>query len=159
MPTDKDLKKLETLYERVKSLEERHNLDVERLEDRISSLKELINSNIQAAKESSLLSLNASKEAIGAAFAASKEAINKAENAAADKAHDMNQWRATMTDLVTRYMLRNEATDKFETQASLIRDVQTKINDVNSNKHGMTSLWGYIVGAIGLIAMLWDKIK
>ena len=154
MPTDE-----KSLADQIEALKQLRVLDNERFEDRISSLKELINSNIQAVKESSALALSASKEAINAAFAASKEAINKAENAATDKAHDMNEWRATMTDLVTKYMLRNEAGDKFDAQSELIRALQSKVADTESSKHGQSNLWGYIVGAIGVLAMLWDKLK
>lgn len=113
--------------------------------------------------------LTASKELTAAAFAASEKAIVKAESAQSDYNTRSNEFRGQLDDQAKRLMPRNESDtrfnaqeDKISIQAKTIEALSTRITAMESKGRGANAMWGYVLGGIGLVALLvsiYEKIK
>jgi hypothetical protein len=91
------------------------------------------------------------KVAVDAAFAAQKEAAseqNKSNTLAIDKSE-----KATAETLNKQADLFKSTTDGLAGQISDLKDRQNKAEGTG---RGMASMWGYVLGAVGLVAVLLD---
>lgn len=89
----------------------------------------------------------AQKEALDAALAAKDKAVDKSEADAQKWRDNANEWRAAMTDKDKLYMTKEMADSQF---ASLNK----RLDLYEGSRTGMVQLWGFIVGAIGLVSVL-----
>lgn len=99
---------------------------------RIAALDELRKADAQRVDER----IDALKEAVLLAHATAKEAVNKAETAVNMRLEGLNESRATINDLVTQMKNRGEG-----------------------SRVGQANLWGYILGAAGLLSVIWNNLK
>jgi hypothetical protein len=107
----------------------------------------------------------AQQEAMKSALAAQQEAVKSALSAAAlatDKAEQnlqqwriaSNEWREAMNDRERKFMDKDAAAKDVKQLEDKINDLRaSRDRDEGSNK-GAGALWGWIFGALGLIAAL-----
>lgn len=87
------------------------------------------------------------QRAITSALAAQKEAITKAETAIEKRFDGVNEFRSTLSDQALHLMPRTEC----ELRLKALEEIQQK-------RIGMGQLWGFIIGAIGLLALIYSTV-
>jgi len=100
--------------------------------------------------------LTAQDKAVQIAMIASEKAVAKAETAAERRFESVNEFRAQLADQAATFMPRAEAEQRIaalaerneQANASLL----SKFDDLKgSNRAGASSLFGYLIGGVGLI--------
>jgi len=96
---------------------------------------------------------------VDAAIAAAAMATSKAESATEKRFEGVNEFRAALDDASKLQVPRSEYTLAINQIDSKIEDLKTatdtKISDLKgSNRAGASSLWGYIVGTVGILAFI-----
>lgn len=99
--------------------------------------------------------------ALRAALAASEKAIGKAEIANENRFRGVNEFRQTLSDQAAQFMTRTEAIALTERNTERIRDqgvrhqeLADRFNRSEGRGTGITAGWGYLVGAVSLIAII-----
>lgn len=87
----------------------------------------------------------AQDKAVQIAMIASEKAVVKAEIAAEKRFESVNEFRGQLSDQAATFMPRAEAEQRLGSLAEKIVDL------TGSNKAGASALWGYLVGAAGLV--------
>jgi hypothetical protein len=121
--------------------------------------------------------LAAQKELTNAAFASSEKAIVKAEDAQRDYNVRSNEFRGQLDDQAKTLMPRTEVVvminslqdkqfladkaneDKIAELAKKVDSISNRLTTIEGRGSGANSLWGYIIGLGGLIAILISVIK
>jgi hypothetical protein len=105
--------------------------------------------------------LIAADKAVAAALAGQKEAVTKAEVAAEKRFESVNEFRNTLSDQQRMLLPRLEAEVKFVNIEKNFDSMQKEISSLRESRAnhtgvgtGMKEIWGYIVGAIGLLVLL-----
>jgi len=102
--------------------------------------------------------LNAAEKAVNAALIAAKEAVDKANTANEKRFESVNEFRGQLNDLVGTMISRNEAGVRFQAIEEKISNVQSAIDKgftaVDVKGMAGQQYWGYLVGAVGLIAVI-----
>ncbi len=70
-----------------------------------------------------------------------------------------NEWRATVNDLMATRLPRGEFDAYKESNDRIITAERSRSDKGEGNKGGVKDLWGYIIGAIGIIAFLVEYFK
>lgn len=83
-----------------------------------------------------------------------REAIAKAERASEKRFDSVNEFRAVLSDQQQRLIPREEAIAKIEGLQERIDLVAARIDKMEGSGIGKHALWGYFVGAIGVIIMI-----
>jgi predicted nucleic acid-binding Zn-ribbon protein len=125
-----------------------------RYEDRFAAQKEALFRLEQRYEERFL----AQKEAISKAeqsaeerFVAQKEAISKAEQGAEERFRSVNEFRAVLTEQQRTLITRSELEAKLESIYEKIDSLKSSTLMAEGTGKGTHAVWGYIMGAIGLI--------
>lgn len=93
-------------------------------------------------------------KAINIALASAKEAVSVAEANAEKWRANANEWRGAMTDRERNFVQKSEFVVYKESVEKALT-VEKERGDINQGKGmGAVSLWGYIVGAIGVVSMI-----
>lgn len=99
--------------------------------------------------------------ALQAALAAVKEETAKAERAADRRFESINEFRGLVNDLVSGKVDKAEFTlslasilDRMEDVKERVGRNETRITRSEGKGAGKDALWGYIVGAVGVLAAL-----
>lgn len=85
---------------------------------------------------------------------ASDKAIAKSEAAAEKRFESVNEFRAQLTDQAGRFTLR-EVSDATVTELrTQLDEVKSRLDVIAGRGVGSAQLWGFLVGAIGLLATI-----
>lgn len=134
------------------------NAGIERLEERIDRKYDALE-NIRN------ISFTAAQDAVNTALQATKEAIGKSETATEKRFDSVNEFRKTLADQTASFIPRAEIEasfknfqDKLEALSSVYNN---RLNDLKESRDihigtgdGKNQLWGYIIGAAGLVSSL-----
>lgn len=101
-----------------------------------------------------IAALSAQKELTGAAFASSEKAITKADANSEKWMLNANEWRASMLDREEKFASRIEMKAELEALKTSIVHLEKANTASQAKGEGKHALWGYIVGAAGLIGMV-----
>lgn len=107
----------------------------------------------------------AQSEAVAAAFGAAKEAVTKAEVSVKERLATMNELRDVVQAVLAQQMPRAEAEERIAAvRAEMDRRLNAQSEEVDALKltmtqregrgAGLSSAWGYIVGAVAVLAVL-----
>jgi hypothetical protein len=94
------------------------------------------------------------REYIDVQFTAVKEAVAKAEAASDRRFEGVNEFRAQLADQTRTLMPRLEVEEKFKGMEKSISDLTARVNARDDRGRGMGEVWGWIVGAVGMAALL-----
>lgn len=86
---------------------------------------------------------------------ATKTAIAKADTATEKRFESVNEFRAQMADQSALFISRREVEAMVNANADKVASLTDRINRSEGRGMGMNQIWGYIVGAIGLVAFLY----
>lgn len=92
--------------------------------------------------------ISAQDKAVQIAMIASEKAVVKAEIAAEKRFEAVNEFRGQLSDQALTFMPRAEAEQRLAALGEKIVDL------TGSSKAGASALWGYIAGAVGIIAAI-----
>jgi hypothetical protein len=92
--------------------------------------------------------------ALRAALAASEKAINKAENATERRFESVNEFRSTLADQASQFMIRAEALALIERNAERVQDLADRLNQREGHGAGLSAGWGYLIGGLGALATI-----
>jgi hypothetical protein len=118
----------------------------------LETLRIYLETLIRAANESVTQRFEDRDKAVSAAFAAAKEAVAKAELAAEKRLDSVNEFRAQLSDQTATFIPRAEAEQRFVTTNDKISELAARQDRNEGKSTGISTLWGVIVGAIGLVA-------
>jgi hypothetical protein len=96
----------------------------------------------------------AQESAVQAALASAEKAVVKAESAAERRFDSVNEFRATLADQARLLMPRAEAESAMKSLTEKLDALQTRVNARDDRGRGMGDIWGYIVGAVGILALV-----
>jgi len=94
----------------------------------------------------------ASKEAITAAMNAAKEAGDKADKATEKRFDSVNEFRNAMKDQQATFAAKDET--NFRLTA-----IDKRLAEIDGKSKGANDMWGYVVGAVGLLIALGTLIS
>lgn len=156
MSTD-DQWTLGTLYVHFEKLIESNDV---RYSQRFEASQSAINTALIAQQTAMGTALTAQKLAVDTAQAAADRAVTKAEIAADKRFDQLNELRSMATDQQRTFMSRVEAELRIKTLEDKIDTIQTMLASTSGQKLGARELWGYLVGASGIIiAVIFYIIK
>ena len=90
--------------------------------------------------------------AVKAALAAAEKAVTKAEANVEKWRESQNEWRGAMNDRERDLMPRMEAEKSIAANAEKIDNLAARIDRTEGRSGGISAGWGYLVGAVGLLA-------
>jgi hypothetical protein len=96
----------------------------------------------------------AQESAVQAALASAEKAVVKAESAAERRFDSVNEFRATLADQARLLMPRAEAESAMKSLTEKLDALQMRVNARDDRGRGMGDIWGYIVGAVGILALV-----
>jgi hypothetical protein len=96
----------------------------------------------------------ADRELVAAALTAADRAVQKAETAADRRAEGQNEFRATLSDQAARLATKDELETKVGALSDRITALATAAATQQGSKTGLRDGWGYLVGAVGIIATI-----
>jgi hypothetical protein len=117
------------------------------LEARVDNLKTLIDANDKNYNQRFENVLQATQSAL----AASDRAVTKAEMASEKRFDAVNEFRATLADQQRSFIPRNEVEVITKGINDRMEKVENSIILQAGKGQGMSSLWGYIVGVVGVV--------
>jgi len=106
--------------------------------------------------------LAAAEKAVAAALASQQLAVQVAQENTKEWQKNSNEWRQTVNDLINGYMprreveamvsaMRTEFTQRFETQAKILDEMQKRQNTEQGHKEGVSATHVGIAAVIGMI--------
>jgi hypothetical protein len=94
------------------------------------------------------------REYVDIRFAAAKEAVEKVERATELRFASVNEFRQQLGDQTRQFMPRLEVEQQFKSLEEKINRNETRLNARDDRGKGMGEIWGWIVGAAGLIGLV-----
>jgi hypothetical protein len=128
--------------------------------ERFESSQSAVNAAFIAQQTAMQTALTAQKLAIDTALAAADRAVTKAEVAAEKRFESVNEFRASLADQQRTLMPRSESELLIKTLTDKIDANTRALSATASQKAGANGLWGYIVGALGVVlAIIFHFVK
>jgi hypothetical protein len=97
---------------------------------------------------------DAQEKAVQSALASADRAVAKAEAASDKRFEAVNEFRASLNDNTRTLMPRAEYEQAIKAMNEKIDILTNRVNTRDDRGKGMGEIWGYIVGAIGLLIAL-----
>jgi hypothetical protein len=92
-------------------------------------------------------------------FRGVREAVTKAEEATEKRLGVLNELRAVVTDQGGTFITRDAAEAKIGSNSKDIATLQGRLDKIEGRGSGLNAGWGYLVGAIGLAAIVIEAIR
>jgi hypothetical protein len=125
-----------------------------RYEQRFEASQSAINAAFIAQQTAMQTALTAQKLNVDKALDAADRAVTKAEVAAEKRFESVNEFRASLSDQQRTLMPRAEAELLIKTLSDRIEANTQALTTIRGQKSGMQGLWGYFVGAAGIVLAL-----
>jgi hypothetical protein len=128
------------------------------LDERYATSVKALDAAFVAQQTAVATSFDASEKAVAAALLAAEKAVEKA-NVANDKRFDsVNEFRQQLGDMQTTLISRNEAEARFNDLTRQVGEIKSTVDKGFSGTDARQTMgkeyWGYIVGAVGMIAVV-----
>lgn len=136
--------------------EQEHQALRELLEEKLSGEVNLTTERFRAQERASGIALVAAEGALKAALSSAEKAVEKA-NAATDKRFDaVNEFRGQLGDIQRTLISRAESEARMSALDARISDIKTAVDKgftgTDTRRETIGQYWGYIVGAVGVLA-------
>lgn len=118
------------------------------------SLREYVDMRFHAAERSVENRFVAQEKAVAAALDAADRAVSKAEAATERRLEGMNEFRAALSDNSRILMPRAESEARIRAISDRMEELIKRIDAREGRTAGRSDVWGWIVGAIGVILAL-----
>lgn len=94
----------------------------------------------------------AQERAVDVAVASAKEDADRVERSSEKRFDSVNEFRRSLSDLVSTFIPRAEAEQRIASNAEKIDALARKLERIEGRSGGAASLWGYLVAAVGVVA-------
>lgn len=118
------------------------------------SLREYVDVRFCAFDRSVSDRFKAQEKAVAAAIEAADRAVSKAEVATEKRLEGMNEFRAALSDNSRSLMPRSESEARIGAVSDRLEELIKRIDSREGRSAGRGDVWGWIVGAIGVILAL-----
>lgn len=98
------------------------------------------------------------EDLLAASIETGKIASAKFETATDHRFEGVNEFRAVLGEQQATYVTRNEIDSKFEAQGKRVQDNTDRLNQSEGKGSGLNAFWGYLIGAIGLVSIIFGMI-
>lgn len=132
----------------IKAVRETRESDDRRYEQRFKDSQTAVDAAVAAARM-----------AVDAALSAAKEAVHKAELASEKRFDGVNEFRGTLADQQRMLIPRAEAELRMSAIERQLEELKTADSTRKGQRRGMDQLWGYLIGALGALAILWKLLS
>jgi hypothetical protein len=116
------------------------------------SWRDYVDTRFEQQDRAVVAALAAQEKAVAAALAAADRAVAKAENAAERRFEAQNEFRGTLSDQARTLFPRAEAEQVLKGMNEKIEVLTSRVNSRDDRGQGRGDVWGFIIGAAGLIA-------
>ena len=123
------------------------------------TLREYTDARFEAQEKAVAAALASQEKAVAAALAAADRAVLKAEMATEKRFENSNEWRSTVETLQRTYMPRTEFEQVMKSQADKLDLLAKRMDSREDRGKGMGEIWGYIVGAVGILALIISYLR
>jgi len=131
-----------------------------RYDQRFEASQSAIDKALIAQQTAMQTALTAQKLAVDTAQSAAEKAVTKAEVASEKRFDSVNEFRNTLADQQRTLMPRTEAELRIKTLEDRIDAMSTTLTSSTGQKAGAHNLWGYLVGAAGIVlALIFHFVK
>lgn len=118
------------------------------LEERVAALDRLMEAKFVTFQ----VLVSSQAEKVKLALDAADKAVSKAEQATEKRFESVNEFRASLADQSATLVTRTEFISKVEAVAEKLSDLTDRLNRAEGKGAGIGALWGWIIGAIGLLS-------
>lgn len=101
----------------------------------------------------------AANAAVTTAMTAAKEAVLKAEAATESRFAGVNEFRATLSDQQQRFIARSEVEVMRSAMTEKVDGLTKTVERLMAQRQGATTGWGYAVGVVGFVALIYTFFK
>ncbi len=160
-----------------KRYEERFEQSEKAVATALTSNEKAIAAAFAATEKAITAAFAANEKAVAAAFISQGDSVKKAEQAQKDTNTQNNEFRGQLKDQAQTFVGRIEVDNRLKNNEdkayALVATVDTKVTElakqveaisnrigaVENKGLGQSSMWGYIVGAIGVLAVIYSLLK
>lgn len=153
-----------------KRYEERFAQSEKAVATALTSNEKAIAAAFAATEKAITAAFAANEKAVSAAFISQGDSVKKAEQAQKDTNIQNNEFRGQLKDQAQTFLPRIEFDNRLkssdEKTYALVAVVETKINTmektveaIENKGAGKNQMWGYIVGALGILAIIYSFLK
>lgn len=118
--------------------------------DRMNERDVRYSQRFDAQQQALQAALQAAKEAVANALSAAKEAVDKAELSINERLKLTNELRGTVEDQRNTFATK-ETLNLIDEKVSVL---ENRLNEMRASTEGANNLWGYIIGAIGIVLII-----
>lgn len=118
------------------------------------TLREYVDTRFDAQDRAVASALAAQEKTVAAALASADRAVSKAELASDKRFEGVNEFRQSLADQARLLMPRLEAEQIVKGLTEKLDALTARLNTRDDQGKGAGNLWGYIVGAVGLVATI-----
>ncbi len=97
---------------------------------------------------------NAQEKAVAFALSAAERAVSKAETATEKRFESVNEFRNTLSDQAKNFLSRSEYLTAHNSIEEKIGNAGIRIERIEGRSGGLSAMWGYVVGALGVGATI-----
>ncbi len=151
MPKDQEAPSLETLYQMLRSSDDKFMLLMAEAEKRNGQ-------RFDAQQEAVSTAMTAAEKAVSAAMAAAEKAVTKAEVAAEKRFEAVNEFRQTLSDQQGTFLTRTEYSVQHESLGEKVDTIihrtaasEKAIGEIRERGAGHTDVWGILLGSVGVM--------
>lgn len=118
------------------------------------SWRDYVESRFEQQDKAVAAALASQERAVAAALAAADRAVLKAETASEKRFDAVNEFRAALADNFRTLMPRSESEQAIRALTEKLDILTTRVNAKDDRGQGRGDVWGFIVGAGGLLAAI-----
>lgn len=100
----------------------------------------------------------AARDSLRAALEAVQEAVSKAEATTARRFESVNEFRSAMQDQTSHFSTKTEMEARINDLTGQLNRLSSRITESEAAGKGRVQLWGWLVGAVGAVAIVAELI-
>lgn len=131
----------------------------------ISDLRDMLQERYATQTKALDAAFAAAEKSVATALDSAEKAVVKAETAAEKRFEAVNEFRGQLADQAATFIGRNEAEarilalgEKLEAESlrttTALKEINQRLDRLQGNSAGKSSLWAVIVAAVGMIALV-----
>jgi len=92
-------------------------------------------------------------------FESQQRAVDKAEVDLNKRLDSVNEFRKQLADETASFLTRNEYNQAHASLVDKVAELSKRLDAADNRSGGLSAGWGYLVGAVGVAALLYQTVK
>jgi hypothetical protein len=126
----------------------------EHLNGALSELRAMLDERYRSQEKAMETAFSAADKAVQAALLSAEKAVTKAEVAAEKRFEATNEFRGQLADQAATFLPRTEAEAVNLRNTERINELQDRMNRAEGKGTGIATMYGWVVGAVGLLVAI-----